>query len=624
MGKLKTIFASMKCKAADIVLICVLSFASTWQIGYLVSTACIFGACWGVIMTGFAAFNLFLSLWFRRFILMTKDETFKRRTIWALVLAFLFALTLVFGYQLQYIGYSAPGFSGKAKIVLHAIGQMPLWYMLFYLLLYGIDNVKKVSITGKAAYPGKKIFFISWAAVFVSWIPAFLAYYPMILSYDFHAQVLWSAIGFEAINSHHPYLSTLEIDLFYHIGLWIGNTQLGMAFMAIFHMIITSAAFAYLVYVISKLVPKKATPFIAAGVLGLFPTNPVMTLSTTKDVIFANFFVLFTALIFERVFFSNTKKKRISKDIWIVVTGIMACLWRNNFIYALVVAGIFVAIFIKKKYKLLVIACVILVFIGNKAATKGIRAFVGDEREGNAIEMMSVLVQAYGRTATRNRDSLNPEAYRIISYYLPENIWSEYNKGISDALKSGIGDYYEERYKGQWGDVAKDFFTVFKMYPNEFLDSFLDLTRGYWFIDDTSYADLLGEGYEGRMGIIYTYNSSESWMVDEIKHESKFPAVERFYESIVSEDVGLRLPVVNLFFKISFYTLLSLLCALLFIYKKDYRALGLITFEVFYILTMFLGPVCQFRYAYPWILTLPFFVILFFTKTEEPQKEEKI
>ena len=180
-----------------------------------------------------------------------------------------------------------------------------------------------------------------------------------------------------------------------------------------------------------------------------------------------------------------------------------------------------------------------------------------------------------------------------------------------------------DHYEGHWGDVIKDFIYVGVRYPNEYIDSFLDLTRGYWFMDDTSFADVLGEGYEGRMGIIYTYNSSESWMVDEIKHETKFPLVERFYESIISEDVVLRMPVVNLLFKISFFTMSTLLMALLFIYKKDYKSLKLIAFSVMYILTMFLGPVVQFRYAYPWIITFGFFVLLFFIKKPDEVTAEE-
>ena len=613
-NKLKLDF--LKCRLTDTVILAVLAFISTYQVGYLLSTACIFGACWGLVLTGFYFANLALLLYVRKFMLSHDDGQFRRRTVWALILGLILGIMYVFGYQLQYVGYSAPGVGGKLSIFIRAIGMLPLMYPLFYMLLYSVDHAKSIEVTGEAAFSKKKIFFIAWGAIFVSWIPAFLAYYPMILSYDFHAQVLWSALGFEAINSHHPYLSTLEIDLFYHIGLAIGNTQLGMAFMAIFHMLLNSVTYAYAVLVISKLVPKKATPFIATAVFGLFPTNPVMVMSTTKDVIFSVFFLLFICTIFERVWFADTTKKKVLFDIWIVLSGIMACLWRNNMVYAVVVAGVLIAIFIKKKYKLLVLACAVLIFIGNHAGIKGLRAFVGDEREGNAIEMLSVVVQAYGRTETRNNDSLDPEVARIIEYYLPREAWSGYNTGISDGLKSYIGEVYDH-YSDDWVATFKDFLYVFTKYPNEFLDSFLDTTRGYWFLDDTSYADVLGEGYEGRMGIIYTYNSSESWMVDEIKHESKFPLAERFYESIISEDVILRMPLVGILFKISVYTMGTILMALLYIYKKNWKALGLITFSVIYILTMFLGPVVQFRYAYPWIITFPFFVILFFIGGKE-------
>lgn len=611
----------------------ILAFLSTFQVGYLLSRASIYGAAWGLVLTGFYVGNVALLLKVRKFISEHNDGLIKRRSIWASVLGVIIATMYVFGYQLQYMGYSSPGFLGKAGILLRAILLLPLAFPILYMILYGVDHVDKVkvTITGKPydnastgkSYSVKKIFFISWAVIFVAWIPAFFAYYPMILSYDFHAQVIRAELGFRTYDSHHPYLSTMEISLFYHLGKAIGSTQLGMAFMALFHMLVNSAVYAYGVVVSSKLIPKKATPYIAAAILAFFPTHPVMILSTTKDVIFSAFFALFILTIFERFLLSFTKCKKILFDILIVITGIMSCLWRNNTVYAVFVAGILLTIFVKKKLKLLIFALTVLIFLGNKGGQTGLRAIVGDNRPQSKNEMLSIIFQAYGRVTTKNRDTLDPEVARRISYYILEEYWNKYNPGISDALKSSvlIGDTYQH-FEENWGDTFKDFFYVCSKYPNECLDSFLDTTRGYWFIDDTSFSDVLGEGYEGRMGIIYTYNSSESEFVDEIKHESKLPVVERFYESIISENVVLRMPIINYLFKISVYTMGTILMAVLFIYKKNYKALGLITFSVMYILTMFLGPVVQFRYAYPWIITFPLFVMLFFVKEKEQMQND--
>ena len=622
MEALKKKFSFLDNKLSDVIVKILLAFIAAFQVGYLMSLAAPFGAAWGISVTLSFAGTLVLLFYIEKFVSQHKDDKHKKRVRWAVVLSILFALTYVLGYQLQYVGNTLPGVKGKAAILLHSIGFLPLMVPLFYLLLYFVDHSKHVTLTGKAFYSGKKIFFIAWAVILVSWIPAFLAYYPMIMSYDFHAQVLYSAIGFEAFSNHHPYLSTMEISAFYHIGLAIGNTQTGIALMGIFHMLINSAGYAYAVYVLSKLLPFKQTPFIATAVMALFPTHPVMILSTTKDVIFSLFFLLFICVIFERVFFADTKGKRIKFDIFIVITGIMACLWRNNTVYAVVVAGILITIFTKGRARLLILAAVILIAAGYKGGYTGLRKIVGDDSKTYASEMLSVYVQAYGRTVYKNQETIDPRCWEIITYYLPEYCIYGYNTGISDALKAYIPEMYDH-YEGHWSDVIKDFIYVGVRYPNEYIDSFLDLTRGYWFMDDTSFADVLGEGYEGRMGIIYTYNSSESWMVDEIKHETKFPLVERFYESIISEDVVLRMPVVNLLFKISFFTMSTLLMALLFIYKKDYKSLKLIAFSVMYILTMFLGPVVQFRYAYPWIITFGFFVLLFFIKKPDEVTAEE-
>ena len=182
----------------------VLAFIAAFQVGYLLSLSAPFGAAWGIAVTLSFAGTAVLLFYIEKFISNNRDDRHKKRVRWSVVLSLLFALTYVLGYQLQYVGNTLPGVKGKAVILLHSIGFLPLMFPLFYLLLYYVDHAKHVTLTGKAYYSGKKIFFIAWAVIFVSWIPAFLAYYPMIMSYDFHAQVLYSAIGFEAFSNHHP------------------------------------------------------------------------------------------------------------------------------------------------------------------------------------------------------------------------------------------------------------------------------------------------------------------------------------------------------------------------------------------------------------------------------------
>ena len=172
---LKKKFSYCDTPVTDYIIIVLLAFISTFQVGYLLSLATPFGAAWGIAVTCVFAGTVARLVYFAKFVPAHDDGKVKRRMIWSLVLAFVLALTYVLGYQLQYVGYTAPGFKGKFLIGMHGIGFLPLIAPLFYFLLYFVDHTPEVKLTGKAFYRTGKIFFFAWAFIFISWIPAFLA-----------------------------------------------------------------------------------------------------------------------------------------------------------------------------------------------------------------------------------------------------------------------------------------------------------------------------------------------------------------------------------------------------------------------------------------------------------------
>lgn len=594
----------------------ILAYIGTATLGVLLSYSQDNHATWGIVVSLLFLFDFVILFFSEQFIEKTGDKGFKRRIIWSVIMGLIFDLTLVWGYQLQYRGYTDPGLSGKVFVLLKSIALLTYSFPAFYYIFAKSESAKNISEAKKGEVKTGKIFLLSWLAIFIAYIPAFLAYYPMILSYDFHAQVLMAEGGFPDYWMHHPYLSTMMIAAFYYIGKAIGNISLGIAFMGIVHMIVSSAADAYMVSVVSRIAPKKWIPYALTALLALLPTNPVMVLCTTKDVIFSDLFIVFLSLVAVRLFLDNSAKKNIVLDILIVLSGSMASLWRNNMVYAVVAAGILVVIFAKKKTKLLVLVMTLLIFLGNKGGIAFLRdVVIHDQHIPNSIEMLSVVAQAFGRTVNYNKDFLSDEDKELINKYIPKEYWEEYYPNISDPMKNTFVYTYADSIDGKMGQLIKDFLAIGVKYPDQYLDSFLDTTRGFWFIDDSSFAEVLGYGLEGNMGIIYTYYSSESYAVEEIPHEAILPGVYLFYEKLISRNDVLKWPILNLLFKPAFYTLLIIFSAFLFIYKKEWKKLGFVSFPVMYIGTMFLGPVVQFRYVYPWMIG--FWLILAITFAKE-------
>ena len=150
-----------------------------------------------------------------------------------------------------------------------------------------------------------------------------------------------------------------------------------------------------------------------------------------------------------------------------------------------------------------------------------------------------------------------------------------------------------------------------KRYPNEFLDAFLELTRGYWFWDDFSWAENLGYGTEERYGVLFTYTSSEIGGYGSIEHESKFPAFEKILEEIVSGNCFNNWPVISIIFHGSFYSWCLFLLMIFCLYRKRLHCFQMSLLLFLYFGTMLLGPVVQVRYLFPVMVILPILTALF-------------
>jgi hypothetical protein len=528
-----------------------------------------------------------------------KEGNYKRRIIFSLVIAFLFALSIIAGYQLQGQGYTDSGVKGKALILIKSLALSVPIFPFSYGLFYLSERINIKSGQYDKAIE-KKIYLISALIIFVFYIPAFLAYYPAILSYDFHRQAGMAMHGFPYYWRLHPYLSTLEISAFLHLGIALGSTTIGMALLALFHMVLTALAFSYVSATIYSLTGKKYMAGVATALFSLLPFFQVLTMCTTKDIIFTDLVAVFLCLTARRLYLCEDKKKEKIYVILIVLEGIMMCLWRNNAVYAVVAAGLVLFVIISGKRRFSVLLMAIAILVGTSLSNRGMKLLLKEHFESDAVEMLSIVYQTMGRVETKHRNELTPDDKLIITKYIPDYAWDGYLPAISDPIKGSIGGIYNSNYRGKFPQLFKDWITLGLRYPNDYIDAFLDLTRGYWYIKDISFANCLGEG--NGMGIIYTYYSSASDVLEEIPLQSKLPYVYQFYEKLISDDVVLKIPLINQLFRPAFYTWIVVLVFAVNLYRKKKLNLYHMAFPIMYILTMLLGPVVQFRYAYPWIV----------------------
>lgn len=593
------------------------SFAGTYGIGYLSSLV-----AGNLFTNSFLSLGTFSALAFLLYhtwndLAQTYDRKSKiRRICFAYFTAFFFAITLVFGYQLRAAGMTECGLRGKGLIILRSLLLACSIFPFTNLLYKWSENVK--AAPGKASDKDKshlKVFLLCWAVTFLCWIPVFLAYYPAILGFDFHRQSQEAMKGFIWFNSYQPLAHTLLIWVAFQIGNVFGSLQTGMAFYSIFQMLVFSAACAYSCNIVYRLLSRKWPVVLLTLFYALFPYNSILSVGVTKDVLFSALFLVFVCLFVERTFLADERKQRLLDILW-VLEGIVMMLFRNNALYAVAVFMIFYFFMSDKKQRMRIVVMALCLIIGGKGALEGLQLGLGAVGRGSQVEIFSVPIQQFARVGFYHGDNLDEETYALVNTYVPEEYWSYYNPPLSDTVKNSVGMYvFNETWKGHYGTMLRAWAKVGLKYPNEYIDAFLLLTCGYWFMDDVTYAEVLGSGVEGRMGALHTYYSTVSEVIPEgIDHESKFPWLEQKLEEIVSGNSFYNWPVLSNLFKPAFYCWILLLTVLLCFFNREKKKLMTTLLPLIYLATMFLGPVVQIRYALPVIITVPVMLAMFIHK----------
>lgn len=529
-----------------------------------------------------------------------------KKILYSFTFAFLLALSYVLGYQLKVQGMTDLGAKGKLFILIMSVA-IGITFTSFTNLWFGymdfIKNKNTDNVSPLAKKDALKLFWISFAVIFVCWIPAFLAYYPAIMSYDFNRQMTEAYGGF--LNTHHPLIHTSLIRIFYLLGNRIGSYQISFAIFSILQMLILAATFAYSCSMLSRITNKKWPCLLSTAFFALLPVHPVLALCMTKDVLFTAFFLLMVTLMLE-FRMAQTKKMRLFLPVAMLFTGILMIMFRNNAIYAFIAFSVFYLLFSKKQRLTLLILCILIVVGGY--GSKALLQKATNASDGSNVEMVSVMIQQMNLAGYNHMGFHTQEQYDILNYYVPEECWDEYNPTIADGVKHHIYLYCFSHWDSDIVQTIKDWATIGLAYPNDYLDAFLHLTIGYWFIDDMTHAEVLGYGKDSDFGLLYTFNASGSQYFEGIESHSYLPGVEKWYSGVINANNYQNLPILSLLFKPAFYTWIMVLCMMSVCYLKETNKIVLFLYPFIYFLTLLLGPVVNFRYIYPIVAVIPLFV----------------
>lgn len=443
----------------------------------------------------------------------------------------------------------------------------------------GKESVLNVKIVQSWLY-----FFLAFAVIILLWLPTFMALYPGLYCYDASWQYAMYVTG--EVTEHHPvihtYLIGFLIDTVYKI---TGSFNKGILAYTLVQMLLMGIGCAYILYLFHRRKAPTWMHIFALLFFVAFPSFVIFVFTATKDSIFAIAvadFVFLNLLLIEdkRTFF----EKRSNIWQWIILALAVGIL-RNNAIYAIVLTLPFFIYMIikadcnKKKAVMMLLITVAIYAIYKYPVSKAVT--VGGTSE---TEMLSVPCQQIMRVYKYHYEELSNECIDEVEKFFDDEAWyGYYVPEIADATK---GSLRKEVYESEKKEFFSLWFELFKLYPKEYVDSFLENTYGFYY--PWPHYIIYSFGGEGYTPVL---------VMQPGELNSKFPALLSFYKQFENGPIVQGMPLISWLFAPATFMYIGLFVAF---YcggnvKKGYSVqfifLGLLW------LTYLLGPVAMVRYA---------------------------
>ncbi len=443
--------------------------------------------------------------------------------------------------------------------------------------------------------------------IFLCWLPVFLAYYPSVFAYDAEGQLYQVIAG--DYSTHHPLLHTLFLGAFFKLGGVLGSYSAGMALHSIVQMILLAAAFAFVLSYLYEKGISRWQRMLLLAFYALFPTNSVLSLSTTKDVLFSALVLLYTMLLYYMI---CDKKMQVDKrdGAACVILSVLLLLFRNNAVYAFLVSMPLVyagyrkwqigeekaqsASFGARTYLVLSIAALLFFAVCSAGLRTATHAHSGSPRE-----MLSVPLQQMARTRVKEEQRIDPALRKELEKYIPaEWVFAAYDPHLADPVKNRAVIHDDP------AGLIETWVKLGMRHLDVYVDAFLDNCVGCWYLEDISHAQIYGIGTESGFGYLSTDNRTMPAGCEIIPH-SYLPGLRSLLEKIVSDNQYQRIPVLRIIFAPAFYWWMLCMYMAVAVYRRKYIMLLPVCFLGAYYLTLLLSPAVLIRYMYPFVVTVP-------------------
>ena len=446
-----------------------------------------------------------------------------------------------------------------------------------------------------------RFFLLMWSSIFATYIPLFLAVWPGNFVFDAQYQMQNVVEGY--YSTHHPLIHTLMMGYAYLFGRSLGDVSFGYQFYTIAQMLILTSSFAFVLLYFYKKRVRTAFLVITWCFFALFPMHSLFSVSSTKDVLCAAFFLYFIVFLV-RLIVDKEKMSPISY-VGMICSGVLVSLFRDNVSYAILATAILLVAFAKGwkekgKIVLLILTVLLLANLTNKGLIECTNAKLKDTYQ----ESMSVPLQCMARVASYRRGELDQALYDEICRYIPEENIPLYNPYNSDPIKNEAN---EDLMKSNFINFLKLWAKVGLKFPDEYVESVVTNTMGYW------YPLHQGIYVSNDIGLYHTWIAC---CEEQIEKRCYCKWAEQIYNGLFGTLNYRYVPILGYLFRNALYVWFIIVYFLWCIYKKEKDKLLLGVLPLVYLATCMLGPMPALRYIYSLIVCVP---ILAYTATREKQ-----
>lgn len=544
----------------------------------------------------------------------------KRNSICAVVFALLFSVAMVFGAQLEKrgsISYESAGVWGAVAIMmLVSFGVVRILFQLLeryetHAEQQKQDQKKSRNIVTKKEFLGTAVFFL------LCWLPVYLAVYPGFFLYD--AETELNMVLTAEYTTHHPLAHVLLLGWVIKVIHKItGSYNAGIAVYIICQAMFVAAVFSYILCKLKKWGIAKWIRVISIIYFCAFPVIAMYALCSTKDVLFSVFLLLFLVEMITCYQESGTENNKKWAAVRVVASGTGMLLFRNNGIYALILASPFLIV-AAGKYKKKIFIYLAMIFATYIACSFTLKTVTGAS-DSEKQEILTVPIQQMARVYNYDYASLSKTQIETLSGYVPEEALHKYRPTLSDPVKF----YFDN---GAYTQDPASFWRLWiqmgMKHPATYLNAFFINNYGFWY----PYATL--NCYEGNQVYSFQYEDS-SYFGYETEHpgerKSLIPAVDEWIRKLSLEVSWQKIPGLRVFFHPAYYFWAFMFGVCYSIAKKRYHLCAVAMLVLFMYLTVLLGPAVLVRYVLYFYFGFPLLLAFLFEGgwSEQQMKKEEL